>query len=117
MAARGPGRRSGAEVLSPRALNRAVLARQLLLRRADLPVAAAVEQVLGLNAQDPNPPYLALWSRLEPCEMRATQPAGRSGSTTPRRAPCPRVSRPAQPLRGCSGTELSASAGTRTCVG
>jgi hypothetical protein len=66
--ARGPTRRSGAsgaEVLSPRALNRAVLARQLLLRRADLPVAAAVERVLGLNAQAPNLPYLALWSRLE----------------------------------------------------
>ncbi|MBM7786491.1 winged helix DNA-binding domain-containing protein [Tenggerimyces flavus] len=50
--------------LSTRALNRAVLARQLLLARADLPVVDAVERVLGLNAQSPNPPYLALWSRL-----------------------------------------------------
>lgn len=65
MGARGPARRPRSEVLSPRALNRAVLDRQLLLRRADLPVVAAVEQVLGLNAQDPNPPYLALWSRLD----------------------------------------------------
>jgi hypothetical protein len=42
-----------------------MLERQLLLRRADLPVVTAVERVLGLNAQDPNLPYLALWSRLE----------------------------------------------------
>jgi hypothetical protein len=54
-----------AEVLSPRALNRAVLERQLLRRRVDLAVVAAVERVLGLNAQAPNLPYLALWSRLE----------------------------------------------------
>lgn len=54
-----------AELLSPRALNRAVLERQLLLRRADLAVVPAVERVLGLNAQAPNPPYIALWSRLE----------------------------------------------------
>ena len=50
--------------LGTRALNRTVLARQLLLDRADLPVVPAVERVLGLNAQSPNPPYLALWSRL-----------------------------------------------------
>lgn len=54
-----------AEVLTARALNRAVLARQLLLNRADLPVVPAVERVLGLNAQDPNLPYLALWTRLQ----------------------------------------------------
>lgn len=51
-------------MLTTRALSRAVLKRQLLLRRAELPVVAAVERVLGLNAQSPNPPYLALWSRL-----------------------------------------------------
>ncbi|MEV0662744.1 winged helix DNA-binding domain-containing protein [Actinomadura luteofluorescens] len=53
------------EALSGRELNRALLERQLLLRRADLPVVAAVERLLGLNAQDPNLPYLALWNRLE----------------------------------------------------
>ena len=52
-------------MLSRRSLGRATLRRQLLLERADLGVGAAVEHVLGLNAQDPDPPYLALWNRLD----------------------------------------------------
>ncbi|MEV6910865.1 winged helix DNA-binding domain-containing protein [Amycolatopsis sp. NPDC051071] len=55
----------GTAVLSPRVLNRALLDRQLLLGRVDLGVAAAAEHVFGLNAQDPDLPYLALWNRLE----------------------------------------------------
>lgn len=53
-------------VLSRRALNRATLARQLLLERADLLVGAALEHLVGLQAQAPNAPYVALWSRLDP---------------------------------------------------
>jgi len=52
-------------MITERALTRAALARQLLLERASLPVPAAVERLLGLNAQDPDLPYLALWARLE----------------------------------------------------
>lgn len=43
-----------------------MLDRQMLLRRRDIRVTTAVEQLLGLNAQDANVPYLALWTRLEP---------------------------------------------------
>jgi hypothetical protein len=50
--------------LSPRRLNRATLARQLLLERRSLDVVAAVHQLGGLQAQEPASPYLALWSRL-----------------------------------------------------
>jgi hypothetical protein len=53
-----------ADVLSNRALNRATLARQLLLERATVGPMDAVSQLVGLQAQNPLDPYLALWSRL-----------------------------------------------------
>lgn len=55
----------GAAVLDDRALNRATLARQLLLARSEAPPAAAIEGLVGLQAQNPLDPYLALWSRLD----------------------------------------------------
>jgi hypothetical protein len=54
-----------AAVLDPRALNRATLARQLLLERVTLSPLDAVGRLVGLQAQVPRDPYVALWSRLE----------------------------------------------------
>jgi len=51
-------------VLTVRELNRATLARQILLERESLPVPSAIEQLVGLQAQLPMPPYVGLWTRL-----------------------------------------------------
>jgi hypothetical protein len=51
-------------VLTTRQLNRALLARQLLLRRRRMTVAEAVHAVGGLQSQEPRDPHIALWSRL-----------------------------------------------------
>ena len=58
------GARNSSDVLTTRALNRATLHRQLLLERHEMSAAAAVEHLVGLQAQIPNVPYVALWSRL-----------------------------------------------------
>ena len=56
------------ERLSERRLNRAVLARQLLLDRSDLPIEGVLEQVAGLQAQYAPSGYIGLWSRIRDFE-------------------------------------------------
>jgi hypothetical protein len=51
-------------VLTLRELNRALLARQLLLERRKLNVQQAVERICAIQAQWPQSPYIALWTRL-----------------------------------------------------
>ena len=52
-------------ILSSRALNRATLARQLLLEPASgLDPVTALEQIGGVQAQEPASPFIALWTRL-----------------------------------------------------
>jgi hypothetical protein len=51
--------------LALRRLNRATLARQLLLRRAPIGAVEAVRRVVALQAQEAPSPYLALWNRVD----------------------------------------------------
>ncbi|HKH16362.1 MAG TPA: winged helix DNA-binding domain-containing protein [Solirubrobacteraceae bacterium] len=57
--------------LTLRALNRATLARQMLLEREDADVAAALERLGGLQAQEAKPPFIGLWTRM--CDFRREQ--------------------------------------------
>ena len=60
-----PRAAAGTPVLTLRDLNRATLARQMLLERASVPVVTAIERLAALQAQWAPSPYLALWSRLK----------------------------------------------------
>ena len=53
-----------AAALTDRELNRATLARQCLLARAELSTVDAVEALCGMQAQEPKPPFIGLWARL-----------------------------------------------------
>ena len=68
-----PGLTGGArETLTRRRLNRATLARQLLLAREQVGVAEAVARLAGLQAQEAKPTFLGLGTRLsrfDPAEL------------------------------------------------
>ena len=66
-----PRPKSDAPVLTLRELNRATLARQMLLERASLPVVTAIERLAALQAQWAPSPYIALWSRLRNFERES----------------------------------------------
>lgn len=51
-------------VLTRRALNRALLARQMLMGRVDTEPLAVIEHLVGLQAQQARPPFVGLWSRV-----------------------------------------------------
>ncbi|MFY4777427.1 winged helix DNA-binding domain-containing protein [Metabacillus sp. RGM 3146] len=52
-------------VMSSRALNRTLLARQLLIKRSNMSTPDALEHLIGMQSQTPNSPYVSLWTRID----------------------------------------------------
>ncbi len=55
----------GTDTLTRRQLNRATLARQMLLVREKVSAVDAVERLCGLQAQEAKPPFIGLWTRVD----------------------------------------------------
>lgn len=69
-----------ADRLDRRQLNRALLARQLLLERVSRPAVDVVEHLVGLQSQAPLAHYVGLWSRVSPFDAHAVGAAMAEGS-------------------------------------
>jgi hypothetical protein len=63
-------RSSSSDTIGLRALNRASLARQVLLSREKVKPLAVIERLAGLQAQWPMPPFVGLWSRVHGFERK-----------------------------------------------
>jgi hypothetical protein len=61
--------------VTQRELNRATLARQLLLERTQDTVPAVVQRIVAIQAQEPASPYLALWNRIADLDPAAVDAA------------------------------------------
>src|ERR1700754_4431202 len=59
------------ETLTRNALNRALLARQMMLAREEISPSRAIERLVGLQAQQPHPPFVGLWTRVAGFEREA----------------------------------------------
>ena len=68
------------DVLTARQLNRATLDRQMLLARESVSVDEAVGRLVGLQAQEPAAPYLALWNRIDGFDPSSLDAAFADGS-------------------------------------
>ena len=107
-------------VLSQRELNRALLARQLLLERAKAPIPKALDRIGGIQAQYAPSMYVGLWSRIEGFERDQLTRALERGSVvqgTLMRATIHLVSkRRLLAVRG-RDSERPASSGGYACTG
>src|SRR5262249_8872837 len=61
-------------------LNRATLARQLLLEPKRLSPAAVIERLVGMQAQWPQAPYVGIWTRTTSFRRQALEPELERGS-------------------------------------